>query len=177
MAMTIMKQVDGSFMKIGILSDTHNEREMLKKAVVIFESLNVHHLIHCGDVTNPALLDELSGFIVYCVYGNSDLDRYSLKSKLEQLGQNNRIDSFLDLELGGKRIFVIHGDLKHKITEAINNGLYDFVFHGHTHKVEDEWVGSTRVVNPGALGGRYTGNRSIAVLDTIENKLEWFYLD
>lgn len=164
-------------MKIGILSDTHNERIMLKKAVGLFMSLDIRHLIHCGDLTNPALLDELSGFTVYYVYGNSDLDRYGIKIKLEQVGQDNRMDYSLDFELGGKRFFVIHGDMKNKLIDAINSATYDFVLHGHTHNIKDEWVGSTRVVNPGALGGRYCSKRTIAVLETSKDTVEWFYLE
>ena len=164
-------------MKVGILSDTHNDIIMVKKAVVIFKSLAISTLIHCGDVTTPRLLEEFADFRMFCVYGNSDLDRFSIKFMLEKMGENNIIDSSLDLHLDGRKIFVIHGDANLRMTEAVNSGHYDYVFHGHTHKIEDEWVGSTRVVNPGALGGRYGGKRSVAVLDTIENIVEWFYLD
>jgi predicted phosphodiesterase len=40
---------------------------------------------------------------------------------------------------------------------ALEDGV-DFLLHGHTHEVRDERVGSTRIINPGALfrARRYT---------------------
>lgn len=49
-------------MKIGILSDTHNEIENVRKAVSVFESLGIDTVIHCGDVTIPRVLEVLKIF-------------------------------------------------------------------------------------------------------------------
>jgi predicted phosphodiesterase len=38
------------------------------------------------------------------------------------------------------------------------SGRYDYLFHGHTHVQDSNTIGSTRVINPGALSkaARYT---------------------
>ena len=47
----------------------------------------------------------------------------------------------------------------------------DFLLHGHTHTVQDERVGRTRVINPGALhrASRYT----CALLDPSGKSVRW----
>ena len=47
----------------------------------------------------------------------------------------------------------------------------DYIFSGHTHRRQDELIGNTRLINPGALGGMYYQTRSIAILDLETDKL------
>jgi len=47
----------------------------------------------------------------------------------------------------------------------VNSGEYAYVFHGHTHYRADWWAASTRVINPGALGGTKRESRSICIID------------
>ena len=39
-------------MKIGLISDSHNETKMLKYVANMFECLGIDTVIHCGDVTD-----------------------------------------------------------------------------------------------------------------------------
>jgi hypothetical protein len=82
----------------------------------------------------------------------------------------------LDLNLAGKRVFMIHGDQRSELEKRTASGDYDFVLHGHTHRFRDERVGSTRVINPGALGGRFVGERSFATLDLMKNELQRYFV-
>ncbi|MEJ2150393.1 MAG: metallophosphoesterase family protein [Chloroflexota bacterium] len=75
------------------------------------------------------------------------------------------IGEHLTMELDGKRIAVCHGDDLAQLDEFIHSGIYHYVLHGHTHRRRDEMVGQTRVINPGALGGRQAESRSICLLD------------
>lgn len=45
-----------------------------------------------------------------------------------------------------------------------------------THRFRDEMVGATRVINPGALGGRFVGERSFATLDLIKDELQRYFV-
>ena len=45
------------------------------------------------------------------------------------------------------------------------SGDYAYVLHGHTHYRADWWAASTRVLNPGALGGTKRESRSVCILD------------
>lgn len=164
-------------MKIGILSDSHNEHENVKHAADFFKSLGVEKVIHCGDLTTARILDELSTFVLYVVFGNVDLDRETISLTTKRLNENNLVAEYLDLTITGKRIFIIHGDDWYKLDQAIHSGKYDYVFTGHTHQVRDEKVGKTRVINPGALGGKYGGQRSIAILDLKTGHMERYFVD
>ena len=99
-----------------------------------------------------------------------------LSITLKKADKQNKAGLFLDFELAGKRILVIHGDDGYGLRMAIKSGEYDYVFTGHTHRVRDEKVGNTRVINPGALGGAFYEPRSIAYLDLETDQLGRYYL-
>jgi predicted phosphodiesterase len=58
-----------------------------------------------------------------------------------------------------------HGDNEGFLDGLIGSGKYAYVLHGHTHRRRDQTVGSTRVINPGALGGMRRERRSLCILD------------
>ncbi len=151
-------------MKIGILSDTHNQADTTRRALDILRERGATRLIHCGDITSPAIVDLFAGWEVAFVYGNMDHHRPALESAIAQLGQAS-IGHVLSVELGGARIAACHGDDEKLLRELIGGGLYDYVLHGHTHTRRDELVGSTRVINPGALGGTRRQSRSGCILE------------
>ena len=45
-------------MKIGILSDTHDDYENTNKAIDIFQENDVKAVIHAGDVISPPVITE-----------------------------------------------------------------------------------------------------------------------
>lgn len=163
-------------MKIGILSDTHNERYLARKAAEIMLSMNIKVIVHCGDVGSTRILDELSEFQIFLAYGNQDFDRLAIDQKLLQLGDNNKSGKFLQLSFAGKDLFVTHGDDCSVLNEAINSQRYDYVLSGHTHRFRDQKIAKTRDVNPGALGGRFVEQRSFAILDLENDFIERYIL-
>jgi len=163
-------------MKIGILSDTHNDLENVKKASSVFESLGIDTIIHCGDVTIPRILEALKSFRVFLAYGNMDIDKEMLAINLKQHGEKNQAGDLLDIVLCCKRLFVIHGDDHYELNMASKSGEYDYVLTGHTHRKRDERTGKTRVINPGALGGAFFEQRSIAYLDLETDQLVYYFL-
>ena len=46
-------------MKIGIISDTHNDLEGTKHACEIFKSKNVDFIIHAGDLSSPRIINRV----------------------------------------------------------------------------------------------------------------------
>ncbi len=75
------------------------------------------------------------------------------------------------VELKGKLIGMTHGD-REEVFEDLLQAEPDYLFHGHTHRRRDERVGSTRVINPGALGGIQYEPRSICILDIETDQLD-----
>lgn len=139
-------------MLIGLVSDTHNNRPGVRYALDIFDALGIEVILHAGDLISAQILDEFIDFSLFLTFGNGD-DPLMISSKAGSVSERFACGEMLDLNLAGKRIFMIHGDHRTEQEKRIDSGDYDFVIHGHTHRYRDERVGSTRVINPGALGG------------------------
>lgn len=135
---------------IGIVSDTHEDVRMIRKAVRIFHDRVPGLVIHCGDIISPPVLEHFAGLPMRLVFGNNDGERAGLKKKCEELGFDG-IDDTLTFEFAGKAFFVNHGTRPSVITEAAASQQYDYVLHGHTHVKRNELLGRTRIINPGAL--------------------------
>jgi len=151
-------------MRIGILSDTHDNLRNTTAAADLFRQEGVQTLLHCGDVCGPAIVEALHGFSVYFAQGN--MDRVSsLGIAVEALQGPGRFARCHQLSLGGRLCALLHGDQEHLLRSLIRLGDYDYVFHGHSHRRVYRRVGSTRIINPGALGGRGQDHRSVCILD------------
>ncbi|MFH1290584.1 MAG: metallophosphoesterase [Nanoarchaeota archaeon] len=156
-------------MKIGIISDSHDRIEETNKAMEVIKEKGATVLIHCGDFCAPFMMNELSKFEgeVHCVFGNID-DRFVTPNRARDLGINFHGD-IAELELEGKKIAVNHFQ---KIAEALaSTGVYDAVFHGHTHVAYKKLIGKTLLANPGEIMG-WKGKPSLAIYDTESNEIQ-----
>ena len=162
-------------MKIGVLSDTHNNRSNLQWAVGVLHSENITTIIHCGDLILPDMLALLKNFQIIFLFGNGDTETAPIRTYLSGLHPDNSCSYVFTGSLGGVSISATHGHLPGKVDELSRSGDYRFVFHGHSHRRKDELNASTRVVNPGALGGLKPQERSFCIADlesqTVEFKL------
>ncbi len=158
-------------MKIGILSDTHNNADNLTAALKVLARESIRVVIFCGDVVDARLLPLFAGLELHLVEGNMEHDPPGLARAVERLGGGSTFGSEYTATIDGKRIAVLHGHLEDRLWEAIHGGVYDYVFHGHTHRRRDERIGATRVINPGALGGIRFEKRSFAILDLATDHL------
>lgn len=52
-------------MKIGIISDTHDNLRNLEAALEVLQAEGVTRILHCGDVCGPGIIKMLSGFEVW----------------------------------------------------------------------------------------------------------------
>ena len=135
---------------IGIISDTHEDKRMILKAVRVLSARSPALVIHCGDIISPPVIELFKGLPMRFVYGNNDGERSGLKKKCEELGFIG-IDETMCFEFAGKSFFVNHGTRSRVIDEAVETQQHDYVLHGHTHVRRDELHGKTRIINPGAL--------------------------
>jgi putative phosphoesterase len=135
---------------IGIISDTHEDARMIRKAVRIFKERAPSFIVHCGDIISPPVLENFAGLPLRLVYGNNDGERSGLKKKCAELGFFG-IEDTLEFSHAGRSFFVNHGTFPSIVDRAISSGRYDYVLHGHTHEKRNELIGKTRVINPGAL--------------------------
>ncbi|MDQ4101402.1 MAG: metallophosphoesterase family protein, partial [Thermoproteota archaeon] len=73
-------------MKIGLISDTHDNFRTIEGAVRIFGEKGIEYIIHAGDITTPEAVEAFSGLKMIGVLGNNDLDKQGLTSAFEKIG-------------------------------------------------------------------------------------------
>lgn len=136
-------------MLLAVVSDTHGHLPFTLEAIREVERRDPGLVIHCGDVGSPAVVTSFAGRATRFVFGNVD-DPPMLRFAIREAGLTCD-EAFGVVELEGRRVAFLHGDDGHRLRDAIRSGDYDLVCHGHTHKQRWEMVGSTRVLNPGAV--------------------------
>ncbi len=151
-------------MKIGIVSDTHDNLTAIREAVAGLQDHGVEHVIHAGDFIAPFSLAPLQdlGVPVTAVFGNNDGERLYLKVKFVDYGWTIE-PKFAFLELAGRKLAVHHEP--EPVAGLAASGLYDVVIYGHTHQRDIRQTGGALIINPGEVCGWVTGQRSCVVLD------------
>jgi putative phosphoesterase len=150
--------------KIGIISDTHDNRRNLEVALEMLRAQQVTRVLHCGDLCGPDIIRALAGFHVWIAQGN--MDRHIGLSQVAQETFGHVPLAWLHrVTLDGHSLAMIHGDNEEVLGNLITSGRQAYVFHGHTHRRRDQTVGRTRVINPGALGGTRRQSYSFCILD------------
>jgi len=161
-------------MKVGIMSDSHGRVEPVRRAMALFREAGVGTIVHCGDVGGLAVLEEMAGEPCRFVWGNTDFPEHGWQSRIEAMELPWPQEIPLMLTVDGKKIAVCHGH-ERAFFRARDGGEYDYVLHGHTHERADHYVGSTRVINPGAL--HRASVKTIAILEPRTNELEFIELN
>jgi putative phosphoesterase len=125
-------------MKIGVISDTHG---VLRPEAV--EALRgVEHILHAGDVGDPAILDHLRQLApVTAIRGNIDRS-----GPCAQLPQTELV------ELDGYSIYMLH-DVNTLDLNPAAAGI-QVVISGHSHKPLIDWKKGVLYFNPGSAGPR-----------------------
>lgn len=149
--------------RIGVVADTHCPEFADRLPPRLFEALRgVDLVLHAGDVNGQATLDALAALApVQAVRGDHDTELWTLPPVRE-------------LEVGGRRIVVVHGNRSRWIEEpqtflwTITLGSYrphrrlprqlarrfpdaDVIVFGHTHRAEVTRAGRQVLFNPGGV--------------------------
>lgn len=148
-------------MKIGILSDSHDRIQPLRRALQTLDAAGAEVFIHCGDVGGLDALAEFAGRRAWFVWGNTDDPAPAWRRPIEAWGLPWP-EGPLDLQLDGKRIAVFHGH-ERDLHAVIDTAEHDYLLYGHTHQKDDRRWGRMRAVNPGAL--HRVAVKTVALLD------------
>jgi uncharacterized protein len=126
----------GIRMLIGVISDTHG---LLRPEAL--ESLRgSDHIIHAGDVGDPAILDGLAEIApVTGVRGNVDYGAWTRK-----LPETNV------LEISGVSIYVLH--ILDRLDLKPQAAGFSAVIYGHSHVPKSEMKNGVLYFNPGSAG-------------------------
>jgi putative phosphoesterase len=148
---------------IGILSDSHDNLVMVRRAVRLFRDARCELVIHAGDIVAPFTARELRelGCPLRAVYGNCDGERPGLAKAFEGWGEIREAPHVFSH--GGIRYVVCH--LDSPIDGYLTSLPCDVLVFGHTHKPLSERRKGVLVVNPGEAGGWLYGRSTVALLD------------
>ncbi len=169
--------------KIGLISDTHSTLAPLQEALEIFKRERVDTIICAGDIAGygekkilhdvAPLIDILEEHDCLTISGNHDhwSAEYASENKDRVISFFDSLPSHLELEIEGKRIYVVHAsppDLEHGGIKLLDpegevyqdrkelwaNELKDLnadiLIAGHTHQILCEQLGDILLVNPGS---------------------------
>jgi uncharacterized protein len=137
-------------MKIGVVSDTHDRLAITSAAIRLLCGRGAELILHCGDIVSPETVRLFTDVPTHFVFGNWDKDRSGLLAAITDVGGRWH-DDYGWLELAGKSVAWLHGHVEGQRAELEQNGAFDYVFYGHSHKAEGHWTKKTLVLNPGAL--------------------------
>ncbi len=137
-------------MLIGVISDTHGHVENAQRAARMLEQFSPAAVLHCGDIGTAEIVELFAAWPSHYVLGNTDEDAEPLRKAVDSAGQTWH-GRFGEVELGGRKIALLHGDDRRRLQDAITSGVYDLICSGHSHVPETCQVGKTLVLNPGAL--------------------------
>lgn len=164
-------------MKIGIVSDTHDNLPAVEKAVRLFNRQKVGMVIHLGDWCSPfvphffaKLRCPLRG-----IFGNNDADMFRmLRREKKYVADVEFSKRIFVTTAGGRRIVAYHGDDEEVTRALIASTEYDVVLTGHTHVSKIEHYGRVLHVNPGTLStfrqDRINKDFTVAVYETAKNE-------
>ena len=160
-------------MRVGILSDTHDELDRTRQAVERLCAEGVSALIHCGDLTSPPIVAACSVLPSYFTLGNHDADAVpELRSAAIEYGAVCLGWGGI-VELNGKKIGVAHGHLTSDLQKVLVESP-DYLLTGHLHFPMITYTGNVRRINPGALhrAAEYT----VAVLDLATDEVRTVHI-
>ena len=161
-------------MKIGIISDTHDQVERTTAAIALLQAQGVEFILHCGDITEPMMIPLFTEVPTHFVWGNCDYQRIGMAEQMRAIGSELH-EPFGEMNIEGIDLAWIHGDDKRLYAGLVHGDGYDFIFHGHTHVAGESKVGRTRIINPGAM--TRAERKTVAVLELPRGELQWLRVE
>ncbi len=149
-------------MKIGIISDSHDNRDAIHRAVELFNGTGCSLVIHAGDYVAPFTVREFGR--LNCpfvgVYGNNDGERTGLEAQYAKIGAIHKAPH--EFEYAGRCFVLMHEP--YYLDDSLARDDVDVVIYGHTHKV-DIRPGKPLVINPGESCSWLSGQSTVVLLD------------
>ena len=149
-------------MRIGVVSDTHNNLTNVARIVELLNRARVARVVHTGDITQAKTLEVLARLEapLVGVFGNNDRGE---RIALEHTARRHAMeiaDGPLELSLAGRRIVVVHDP-----RELASLAPPDLALHGHTHRLRIERAHGTLIFNPGECAGHMPGRNAVGIVD------------
>ena len=125
-------------MLIGVISDTHG----LLRPEALAALAGVDHILHAGDVGNPAILDSLRDIAPLT----------AIRGNIDTFGECARLPATEAIELSGLLFYLVHSI--HDLDINPKTAGIAIVISGHSHQPEIETRNGVIYLNPGSAGPR-----------------------
>ncbi|MFO8007922.1 MAG: metallophosphoesterase [Candidatus Brocadiia bacterium] len=145
-------------MLIGVVSDTHDNLLMARRAVSMLQARGAEAILHAGDFVAPFALKVLlsAGVPLIAVLGNNDGEVAGLSALCDDLHEPP-----YRFDLGGRQVVLTHDEAL--LTDELCAGA-DLIVCGHSHAPKVQ-AGPPLRVNPGEAGGWLSGRCTAAMVD------------
>ncbi len=157
-------------MRIGVVSDTHNNIKNVRKIVELFNASGVDRVVHTGDITQAKTIEVFAHLEMpmYGVFGNNDEERETLEAAIDRYGFQFCEPPYQAI-WAEREIIIVHDPLEFDG----HLGGQDLALHGHTHRYRSERLDGIEIFNPGECAGHMVGYNAIGVVDlnTLETEL------
>jgi putative phosphoesterase len=158
-------------MRIGVVSDTHNNLTSVTRIVELLNEAGVDRVVHTGDITQAKTLEVLARLDapLHGVYGNNDWgEREALESAAARY-EIALVDPPLHLEWADRRLTVVHDprDFEPILHPTTGSEAPCLILHGHDHRYRFEQRAATTIFNPGECAGHMKGRNAIGIIDLL----------
>jgi putative phosphoesterase len=160
-------------MRLGILSDTHDELTRTQAAVRLLREHGAEALVHCGDLASPPIVAACAVLPFWFVFGNHDADNVPALEQAAAVAGAVCLGWAGEFELDGRLIAVAHGHMGYDIRRVLWSRPH-YLLTGHSHIPGDRREGLVRRINPGALHD--TDQFTIALLDLRADEVQFLTL-
>ncbi len=154
-------------MRVGVISDTHDNLPLVDRALGFFQTSAVEYVVHAGDWIAPFTAKKFVAYEgkLFGAFGNNDGETLGLSRVFREMDAVVK-GEFTQLELDGQRIAVMHGTYPAVVDAVARSARFDTVIFGHSHVPSVEQRGDVLLVNPGEACGYLFGHSTVAILDT-----------
>jgi putative phosphoesterase len=154
-------------LRIVAISDTHASSIQEFPTVLLDDLKNADVIIHTGDYTSKALLDQLKAFRSFRgVYGNMD-----------PLEIRQEVPEKIMFDAAGYRIGLTHPSdggpplgIENMVRKKFDR--VDLIIYGHTHNAKRERKGGVLFVNPGSPTGVWPAKSKTYAIIEIDQAIE-----
>ena len=175
---------------IGIVTDTHDREEMVLDAIEAFDRAGCQHVIHCGDIEKPEILqlfDSLANATLWWVNGKGHDNTDDLLLVSDRIGARCMSpdgSGFGRADINGYRFGVCHDSSQTSqfFRERLVNtwsmqDFYDYVLYGHFHYFNLCWPPPTRRTAIINVGGFYRPDWlcTFGILHPVERQLDLYF--
>jgi hypothetical protein len=149
-------------LRVGVISDTHvpdRVGSLHPDVLPIFDQIKVEHIIHAGDLSTPRVIDALRS-IAPVSYAKGNRDWFNDRNhELVKFVTLNQVKIAITHGHGGflpyfwdKIPYYLKGYRFERFVKRLNrlSGNARVIIFGHSHQVENRWVGKKLYFNSGS---------------------------